>query len=354
MYRRLRRHLRLRQRRGALTYQCITGPARTAALVPKGIQAGGLLVTWRSLHRAALVLTIYRYCDRERTWCAGHATSALLGLIWTLMRPELRRVRARTGAYRVYRRAPRFWFAGVNDHPTDVDILARAEARCVLCCHPEVAGRRQWRQRMLAAEFLVALDSGGFQSWQRGQPLDLEGWAAFVTEHSGLLVWYAQPDQPGAGPDVNRDLLLWAESLGLTPWPVYHVDMPVEYLEWLLNRGYPVIAIGGHVGLPPEYRRRLIREIRTRIRTAACEHVLGAVDPEAWSSDSSNWLSGRRNGYVLTDLGPRRFQVRMDWPAATAANVRYLVRLEKRLAGGTIQASLPIECGGAEPGANRK
>lgn len=320
------------------SYETISGIRRRVVPDPRQrtLRTGNLTVTRQSLYRAVLLLVIYRYCDRERLWAAGHATSALMGLLYSYLTPLLRRVRSRTGSYRLYWAAPALWFAGADNNRTDLAILREEGAMRLVTSFAEIARSRQWPERIDEGGFLAILDSGGFQCWKRGIQVDWEEWAAFVKRHEHRLLWYVQPDSPAGGVAENQALLLWAESLGLTPIPVYHAGMPASYLEWLLDRGYPVIAVGGHVGMPEPERRALLDRIRERIRPWAREHILGALDLKAWSSDSSVWLEARRSGELLTDTGRRRLVRRgepspLGWRELTRINVRHLSGLQRRL-----------------------
>lgn len=342
VYRRVQRRLGRR-----LAYRTVTGLQRVVLNQGRTLQTGNLVVPWRDVHRAVLVLVIYGYMDRDRLMKGPvRATSAILGILTACLGAELRRVRLRTGMCRLYRRTPQFWFAGADGHRSDLQRLSTLGGKRMLANFFAVRRRREWREQVQQHDLLVALDSGGYQAWLQGSELDFGAWAVFVSSHQDLLVWYVQPDKPGAGVEANRGYLLRSEQLGLTPTPTFHIDMPLDYLTWLLDRGYPYIAIGGHTRIKDEKARRArIREIQVRIRKQAADHVLGSMNLEESSScDAGTWTRARAGRSVWTPLG--RVKVahgEIPWDELTSLAILQIVGWQEQVASGTAQLSFPVD-----------
>lgn len=111
------------------------------------------------------------------------------------------------------------------------------------------------------------LDSGSFTLWTRAKEWAkkegkreqdfydtsehweyLDGYATFVKAYPEGIDLYANVDAIGY-PDITRRNQLYLESEhGLTPVPVVHYRSDLSYLRYYVERGDPVVALGGLVG----------------------------------------------------------------------------------------------------------
>ena len=126
--------------------------------------------------------------------------------------------------------------------PTDAAVkLWTARHACVSFAYPE--------QVALAFEVgqTVMLDNGAFTAWKQGEPLDVEGYVAWVKEweRHPAFSFCLIPDSVDGGVEENDRLLKdWWKIHGMRHGvPVWHLHEPVERLR-LLGMQSGTVALG--------------------------------------------------------------------------------------------------------------
>lgn len=101
------------------------------------------------------------------------------------------------------------------------------------------------------------LDSGAFSMWRRQKAVSLDKYMSFIDKTNQMLDGYFAldviPGSPGKMPTKDEAKMASDESLrnlqimelnGFRPIPVYHEGEPIELLDHLVSRKYPLIALG--------------------------------------------------------------------------------------------------------------
>jgi hypothetical protein len=152
-------------------------------------------------------------------------------------------------------------------------------------------------------------DSGAFTAHTKGEPIDVQDYAAWLHRWGDLFPHYANLDVKG---DVDAGLANQAtlEAEGLTPIPVFHGGEPWEILQQFVDEGHDYIALGGIAGATmtatnPKVLGWLEHCFET-VDGKARLHGFGmtnwsVVERFPWRSvDSSSIGSGYRYGQVST------------------------------------------------------
>lgn len=182
--------------------------------------------------------------------------------------------------------------------------------------------------------FEIMLDSGAYSAWKRGTPINLEDYMEFI-RWSGIRQ-YINLDVVG-DPEATARNQATMEAAGLKPIPVFHYGEPWEVLRQLVDR-YPLVGLGGHVGLPAREKDRWFGQV-----FAVCPdgqfHALGLANDRYLarygfaSADSIWWLYKFRERQKHLAAGDRKAEQR--------ARVRWLLGIEDQVKGA-YQLGLPV------------
>jgi hypothetical protein len=183
----------------------------------------------------------------------------------------------------------------------------------------------------------VLLDSGAFSAHTQGATISIDDYARFIRAWPQLTAYSNLDDI--ADPERSLQNLRALEARGLSPFPVFHVGEPWEYLERYAEE-YDYVALGGMVPHLKHSKRLMpwlvrcfrIAQDRARPGTLAF-HGFGATAWRVVSSfpwypvDSSSWGAGFRYGLVpVFDPTAGRFHTVKLGDKASAAKVGRLLR----------------------------
>lgn len=151
------------------------------------------------------------------------------------------------------------------------------------------------------------LDSGAYSSKRSGTPIVLNDYIAFIQEHKDTFTIYANLDVIGDYKETwNNQRIM--EKQGLNPMPVFHMEDPMECLDWCLK--YDYFALGGMANASMKDRIRFFDKCWNII----CDkdgypkskiHGFGMGSPQLikqypwFSVDGSSWVSYGRYGIVI-------------------------------------------------------
>lgn len=302
-------------------------------------------IQWAWLRTAVTEMVQAGYVEREfLIRNAGRRSSALMGLLVTFL-DEVRRVILRTRKVLLRLVTVTVYIGGAERNPDTLAAVDQAGGAHVLFSYYYLRGNPSgrggqppaWRRSLESYRFAWLLDSGAFSLWRKSdgqEQIDLADYAAFIRRWQ--VPRYLQLDVVGDW-QASRALLVQMLQVGLRPIPVFHHGSPWHYLDWLTRQGFPVIALGGTVGLPEPSRRAWLREVFERYPDQLF-HGLGigsslVLEFPFVSVDSTTYLIGKKElrdagRPVLTDLGRSRTR-RSRWETLTH-NVAYSVELGER------------------------
>lgn len=166
------------------------------------------------------------------------------------------------------------------------------------------------------------LDSGAFANWRRNKTISLEKYIAFIKENQqyldGCIALDVIPGEPGRAPTTSEAALAYQQTLqniadmeseGIRPIPVYHEGEPVSILDYYVNAGYPLIALGatasrGRPNLSLWLKSVFDRHPKQNFHGLAMTQQKVMTSFPFHSVDSTTWLAFQRygvkhNGYLL-------------------------------------------------------
>lgn len=169
----------------------------------------------------------------------------------------------------------------------------------------------------------LMLDSGAFSAWNRGREIDLDHYVAFILTHSEHLDYYVCldviPGSFGVTPSPSEveisaqrswDNLLYMESHGLIPIPVFHMGEQFKWLRRMLEHGCPYIGISPANDRTTDKKKLWLDRVFHELTNAegwpvVKTHAFGvtAIDllvRYPWfSADSTTWIMIAARGKIL-------------------------------------------------------
>lgn len=284
-----------------------------------------------------------RTVERKELEYFHHFSSCLFGLLRTVFRNKAR-VLFQNRLLRLVLKGMRFFFAGIDKTPRDMKIAAGAGAKYVLASYyylkQQVSGK--WKERLQRYNLRLLLDSGAFTVWQKklkGTPvkeITIAEYIDFIRDHKDIIEAAVVLDVIGDYRATKENLRVMEAHSPIPPIPVYHCGTPISELQELVDRGYPLIALGGTVNRSKKERYAFFKEVFEKFPNQAF-HGLGVSDIfllktfPFFSCDSKAWIQARTKVVFLTRNG----QVKgpKDTPldlrlAAMAENVKFLAGME--------------------------
>lgn len=148
----------------------------------------------------------------------------------------------------------------------------------------------------------ILLDSGAFSAWNTGKPIELQTYIDYVKNNIYLVERFIALDVIG---DAEKSKENYIEMLnqGLSPVPVFHEGDDIEYLDYYVQHGCELIALGGtsHRG-SKKFVREWIQYIQ-KLYPKQKFHLLGSSSRKItaytnlYSFDSSTWIMESINGF---------------------------------------------------------
>lgn len=121
------------------------------------------------------------------------------------------------------------------------------------------------------------LDSGAYSSYKIGAKIDIDEYCDFIREHKDIIDHYIVLDVIGS--DIKSyENLLYMQSKGLNPLPVFHQGDDFKYLELFVNGDYDFIC-------------------------------LSPLDYSAKGSNMVNWLDRCFGDHICDEHGRAKFKV---------------------------------------------
>lgn len=162
----------------------------------------------------------------------------------------------------------------------------------------------------------IMFDNGAFSAHQQGGELDIDAYYAWLLPILRHPHWAVVPDVIDGTVDQQREMVAtWPYSKALGA-PVWHLGLPLEYLEELVST-WPRVCLGSsgaywHVG-SPSWRGRM-REAETIISRSDC-HIHGLrmmAEAGKWSFLASVDSVNVARNYKDRDEMPGRMADRLD------------------------------------------
>lgn len=181
----------------------------------------------------------------------------------------------------------------------------------------------------------LMLDSGAFTAWKRGAQIDLSQYIAFLQRNADLLAHYVnldvipgvmgqrvaleQVEEAAAQSFANYEVM---RAAGLSPIPVFHYGEDLRWLRRILDSGAAYIGLGGTVGRPRKVRIPFFDRCFAVLREypGVRVHGFGTTSLDLmrrypWTSvDSTSWIMGGANGYILVPRFAGRGQLDFSRP----------------------------------------
>jgi hypothetical protein len=300
-----------------------------------------------SLRRALAILFYRRVMTLKALIRINSFSSALAGLIKTIMSDICKVTETKTKAVRLSLRGLRYIFSGVSKGKDDVRIVKQNGGLFVLLSYYNIRNdlSDSWKDNLQELGFdykCVILDPGEksyYEAIQKGKTvkaIDLEGYGEFVRRHSDVIYQYLTCDVIGDPVQTRRNTEYLERVVGRRPVPIFHVQNSLDVLEEIIADDHDVIAIGGSVFVSRKHRAEVFAEIFKRFNDRANFHALGlgATDMllrHPWfSADASSWLNGRIFRKLISLSGAVTAPRWMSSEQALAFNVRTFATLEDR------------------------
>jgi hypothetical protein len=300
-----------------------------------------------SLRRALAILFYRRVTTLKALIRINSFSSAIAGLIKTIMSDICRITETKTKAIRLSLRGLRYIFSGVSKGKSDIRIVKENGGLFILLNYYTIRSNLSdsWKEniRELGFDYKCVIMDPGEKSYYEAvlkgrspKPIDLHAYGEFVKEHSDVIYQYLTCDVIG-NPKLTRKNTEYLERVvGRKPVPIFHVQNSLDVLEEIVAEDHEVIAIGGSVFVSRKQRAQVFSEIFKRFGDRANFHALGvgAIDMllrHPWfSADASSWLNGRIFRRLITLAGDVTAPQWMTSEDALGFNVRTLAALEDR------------------------
>jgi hypothetical protein len=300
-----------------------------------------------SLRRALAILFYRRVTTLKALIRINSFSSAIAGLIKTIMSDICRITETKTKAIRLSLRGLRYIFSGVSKGKSDIRIVKQNGGLFILLNYYNIRSdlSDSWKENLRELGFdykCVIMDPGEksyYEAVLKGRspkPIDLHAYGEFVKEHLDVIYQYLTCDVIG-NPELTRKNTEYLERVvGRKPVPIFHVQNSLDVLEEIVAEDHEVIGIGGSVFVSRKQRAQVFAEIFKRFGDRANFHALGvgAIDMllcHPWfSADASSWLNGRIFRRLITLAGDVTVPKWMTSEDALGFNVRTLAALEDR------------------------
>lgn len=147
----------------------------------------------------------------------------------------------------------------------------------------------------------ILLDSGAFSAYSKGRNISLIDYIDFIRAHEEVIDRYIALDVIG-DPDITQAYYEIMRSKGISPIPVFHFGGDFRYLDYYVERGETLIALGGSAMIRNKQTvAAWIAEVNSRYPSVEF-HLLGSSSRQItdsvrlYSCDSSTWILQAING----------------------------------------------------------
>ncbi|WP_145949606.1 hypothetical protein [Paenibacillus sp. Y412MC10] len=310
-----------------------------------------IAVPRQKIRNAIEYLLYRRMVTRQKLGEFFKYNSFLMGLLRQMFihLSDLAWIKKSLGKSRILRlvlKGTRFFFAGMDRSPGDLEMVRQHGGRFVLFSYWNLRTDKNemWKYHIKRLGLKVLLDSGEFSMFrlrkrieairlnllglQKGtgewfknaaelqklevksdNPVRISDYANFIQKHQSVLFDVFNLDRIG-DPEMSMYNLNYLYNRGIKAIPIWHPQSPPEALEALVkdDRNFDIIAIGGLLGLKEEDRQIVVKDVMDRYGDHQCFHLLGCSSPlifngSTFQSDSTGPLMGRRYMTVITENG---------------------------------------------------
>lgn len=248
-----------------------------------------------------------RIVERRELEVFNGYSSAMFGLLAAVFQ-SLVKIDRNGNLLRLILKGVRMFLAGFERSPRDLSFAVDSGARHVLGSFFYLRNGKAWKERLRRYGLHLILDCGQFSVWSaqtKGKQTKLSLWeyCEFIRNNEEFIDHYFAFDVIGDW-RKTMEALNTMESLGLNPIPIFHMGSPFYVLEELVNRGYPVIALGGTVNKKPGEVEDFFDKVFSAFPSQAF-HGLGVsraaflAKYPFFSCDSKAWLLVRWKDILL-------------------------------------------------------
>lgn len=194
-------------------------------------------------------------------------------------------------------------FSGTTPDGTEVNLYTKVKRRLFsYFYHGRNGGLSADTQESYDHGHDLFLDSGAFSAFTSGATIGLEEYADFIQRHGEMFNLRANLDVIGDDGSKSWDNWKALEGMGCDVFPVFHIGDDIKWLHKILDTGYPMLALGGLVGVSRKARKEWLDDIWEKHLTddqgkaIRSVHGFGFTDLTLmlrypWGSvDSSTWL----------------------------------------------------------------
>lgn len=251
-----------------------------------------------------------RIIERKEVEVFHAYSSAILGLLQAIFEGKAK-VNKCGNLLRLILMGIRMYLAGFERSPGDLGMAVMNGARYVLASFFYTRQSTKWRQMVKQYGLRLILDCGQFSTWsavlkgKRFIPGPILEYCSFIIENEIYIDHYFAYDEIGDW-KKTMDNLQYMENFGLNPIPIFHLGTPFEVLDCLVERGYPVIALGGTVNKSAAEVDLFLEKVFALYPTQAF-HGLG-ISRAAFlrkypffSCDSKSWITVRWREVILRE-----------------------------------------------------
>jgi hypothetical protein len=306
-------------------------------------RGGGHRISKEKIVQAVYGLLVKRTMTRKQLEKFSPFSSALLGLLRSVLGLELKMTQLKTGAFVITMKGTRFCFTGVDRSKRDFEVAAANGAEVAFVNYAHCRNDKTEKFLEYSRGKPLVVDSGAFTVWMASldgkhmEPIDIYAYITFLKKHADRILYYFNLDVIGDASASRRNAEIM-RAHGMEPVQVWHInfqDTRVEAQNWdgldrLIREGHIILGIGGSAKTHDKHRLPIYQELFRRYPDQNF-HILGLGSPkilrqlpDLFACDARTWVKGREVGRLLTDDGQKQVGKGID---VMAANVRYLASL---------------------------
>ncbi|KEO84774.1 hypothetical protein [Tumebacillus flagellatus] len=310
--------------------------------------------------RAALRHMYARRTATRKEMERHHAySSALLGLVGTVLVGLTKIQRTVRGLLRITMIGTRFFFSGCEHDPKALRLVRQNGGKMLLMSYFWLRDKVNWLSSIEAAGFQpedVVIDSGApsiYKAELKKKPvrsIRVEEYADWLELYGSRLFGWMNLDVIGddAATRKNYEYLC---GRGLRPIPVVNIQSSLDEFERYIEEDHDIIAIGGAAFLLQRSQKRKVGELLRRIisrwpdqvwHLLGCAHVGLLRESGITFADSAAPVTIGWRGRVITKTG-QKDRPEMEKDDRTAASVRELAKLEHYGLGNAQRRRLQFE-----------
>lgn len=324
----------------------IVGVTRTTYLLMTDNSTFPIEISRQKIKEAAAFFYYKRQLVRKELEKFTKFSSAMLGIIKDVFIRESKINKGKKGLLILILKGVRYFFSGLDRSKNDLFTVKENGGYFILMSYFYLRDKKDttWKKRIKNLGSKILLDSGAFSLWhqqiayEQGKrkvapvPIKLEDYLDFIDSHHDILYGYVSLDIV-TDPIQSEKNFNHMIKKGYNPIPVWHCrSRDFGLLDKYVQQDYPIIGIGGSVGLSEKERKEILNEVFKR-HPDQCFHGFGIssrllFEYPFFSVDSTSYLVGRKYKKILTINGQKKAPMEWDEQECLAFNVKFLAGLE--------------------------